>query len=80
MGKLLRNTLNWLAAPSLGNSSSGIGGYATPPDRLTPYNDRPAVWGGRLGGVVKACTACTAATTDPPPWCAARGEVADACS
>ena len=44
-GKLLRNTLNWLAAPSLGNSSSGVGGYATPPDRLTPYNDRPAVWG-----------------------------------
>ena len=45
MGKLLRNTLNWLAAPSLGNSSSGVGGYAPPPDRLTPYNDRPAVWG-----------------------------------
>ena len=32
--KLVLNTLRWLAAPSLGNSSSGIGGYKTTVDRL----------------------------------------------
>ena len=32
--KLVLNTLQWLAVPSLGNSSSGIGGYITTADRL----------------------------------------------
>lgn len=31
---LVLNTLRWLAAPSLGNASSDIGGYVTTPDRL----------------------------------------------
>ena len=31
---LVLNTLRWLAAPSLRNKSSGLGGYITTPDRL----------------------------------------------
>ena len=41
-GKLLMNTLTWLAAPSLQNSSSPLGGYVTTADRLVYPNEQPS--------------------------------------
>jgi len=39
MGRLVTNTYRWLAGPSL--KSNAVGGYVTPPNKLTPDNLRP---------------------------------------
>ena len=46
MGLLLKNTLAWLIAPSLLNSSSVLGGFQTTPDTLLYPNERPAFVAG----------------------------------
>ena len=40
LGRMLRNCLGWLAAPSL--SGTTLGGYVTPPNRLVSPNESPA--------------------------------------
>ncbi len=40
-GRLIENTLSWLAEPALG--SEAVGGFVTDPTRLVPPNERPRV-------------------------------------
>jgi hypothetical protein len=42
-GRLLQNTLRWLAEPSVSNATSELGGYVTTPDVLIWPNEKPEV-------------------------------------
>ena len=41
MGRMLRNLIGWLAAPSL-SGAGGLGGYVTPAGKLISPNEGPA--------------------------------------